>query len=88
MKLPEWKSENGKTSLTIFKATTKRSLSERATGFLSTCRKGDSFSKRDYIKFFDNSISETSAKNDLSSLVDVGCVEQVGKGPATRYVVK
>lgn len=88
VKLPEWKSENGKTCLTIFKTTTKRSVPDRAMRFLSFCHKGDSFSKREYIKFFDSSISETSAKNDLSALVDMGIVEQISKGPATRYVVK
>lgn len=88
VKLPEWKCENGKTCLTIFKTTTKRSIPERALKFLSSCRKGDSFGKRDYMQSFDKSISETSAKNDLSAMVDMGAVEQVGRGPSTRYVVK
>lgn len=88
VKLPEWKSENGKTCLTIFKTTIRKTISERALKFLSSCHKGDSFGKRDYIQAFDNAISETSAKNDLSAMVNMGVVEQVGRGPSTRYVVK
>lgn len=88
VKLPEWKSENGKTCLTVFKTTTKRAIPERAQKFLSSCSKGDSFGKRDYMQAFDKGISETSAKNDLSAMVDMGAVEQVGRGPSTRYVVK
>lgn len=88
VKLPEWKCENGKTCLTIFKTTIKKAIPERALKFLSSHRKGDNFSKRDYMQTLDKTISETSAKNDLSAMVDMGVVEQVGRGPSTKYVVK
>ena len=88
VKLPEWKSENGKTCLTVFKTTSKITLPERAAKFLSAHRKMDGFTKRDYIKSFDKPISETSAKNDLKAMVDLGVIEQTGKGPSTSYIVK
>lgn len=88
VKLPEWKCENGKTCLTIFKTTAKRTMPERALKFLSACHKGDSFGKFDYMHALDRTISEASAKSDLLAMIDMGVVERVGRGPSTRYVVK
>lgn len=86
-RLPEWRCENGKTVLTIYKSTVKRTVPERAKMFLMNHRKGDAFSKRDYLSSFDNLISETTAKNDLQAMVNEGLLEVSGRGPSTRYTI-
>lgn len=84
---PIWESKNGFTKLTLFGAPKKIELNNRMHKFLETY-KNDSFIREDYAKFFENKISEKTARNDLSKLVEGGYLTKLGKGPKTSYLRK
>ena len=47
---------------------------------------GDNFIREDYTTFFDKEISQKTAGNDLSKMVEGGFLLRSGKGPKTSYV--
>ncbi|MNR38304.1 hypothetical protein D3C85_1563970 [compost metagenome] len=45
----------------------------------------DVFSRQEYEDFFKGGISEKTARNDLSGLVDLGLLTKTGRGTLTKY---
>lgn len=84
---PEWTSQNGYTTLSLFSEKLVINLNKRMQEFLNT-HSDESFIREDYEKFFDNKISEKTARNDLSKLVEGGYLDKIGKGPNTSYLRK
>jgi len=54
--------------------------------FLKKLKVGEEFSREDFESFFEGSISEKTARNDISKLMEGGWVERFGDGPSTKYV--
>ena len=86
-KLPEWECSGGKTKLTIYRRPIDVKLNERTVHFLTSIDVGDTFSRKDYLKYWNYSISDRTAKNDLQLMVSNGLCRKEGAGPTTRYVV-
>lgn len=63
-------------------------MNVRLEQFLKGKREGDVFVKADYLSFFDNEISDRTAKNDLSLLVQLGLAVKENSGPKTSYRLK
>lgn len=84
LKLPEWITRNGYTSLTLYGI--PKPLTSRMISFLMKLKTGEQFSREDYEKFFKGSISEKTARLDISNLSNGGWLSKVGEGPATTYV--
>ena len=86
-RLPEWESKNGYTQLTLFRSVYAAKLNYRAKQFVDTLKVGDAFTKKDYLTYWNFTISEATAKNDLAQLVDKGVSKKEGSGPSTNYIV-
>lgn len=54
--------------------------------FLKKLKVGEQFSREDFERFFEGSISEKTARNDISKLMESEWVERLGEGPSTKYV--
>ena len=83
---PEWITENGYTSLTLYSIPKLVSLNERMLEYLKTLKTGVKFTREDYEKSFNGGISEKTARNDLLRLVESGLLSKIGLGPSTKYV--
>jgi ATP-dependent DNA helicase RecG len=81
-KKPEWTFQSGYTTLTLH--TTPIDLNERMVLFLKNSNE-EAFTRNVYELFFENEISEKTARNDLSTLVEAGYIKQQGKGANTFY---
>jgi ATP-dependent DNA helicase RecG len=86
-KLPEWECLDGRTKLTIYRTPNDVRLNARVTEYIATKKVGGSFSKQDYLQYWNYKISDPTAKNDLQQMVNAGLCRKDGSGPATRYVV-
>lgn len=86
-KLPEWECGDGRTKLTIYRIPNIVKLNVRTTEFLATKKVGSSFSKQEYLQYWNNEISDGTAKNDLQLMVSSHLCLREGSGPATKYVV-
>ena len=86
LKVPEWTSQNGYTKLTLYGFSKPIDVNDRMLTFLKNCKVGEEFSREDFESFFEGSISEKTARNDISKLVDGRWVDRVGDGPSTKYV--
>ena len=86
-KLPEWECLDGRTKLTIYRTPNVVRLNARVTEYIATKKVGDSFSKQDYLQYWNYTISDPTAKNDLQQMVNARLCRKDGSGPATRYVV-
>jgi ATP-dependent DNA helicase RecG len=81
-KKPEWTFQSGYTTLTLH--TTPIDLNKRMVLFLKDLYE-ETFMRKDYEIYFLNGISEKTARNDLSTLVEAGYIKQQGKGANTFY---
>jgi ATP-dependent DNA helicase RecG len=54
--------------------------------FVLTLEKGQQFGREDYERFFQNNISEKTARLDIGKLLDGNWLEKIGEGPATKYI--
>lgn len=81
-KKPEWTSQSGYTTLTLH--STPIELNERMIEFIESLKE-ETFTRKDYEVYFLNKISEKTARNDLSILVEAGYLKQKGKGANTFY---
>lgn len=86
-KLPEWECMDGRTKLTIYRTPNVIRLNARVTEYIAIKKVGSSFSKQDYLQYWDYKISDPTAKNDLQQMVNARLCRKDGSGPATRYVV-
>ena len=87
-KLPEWRCVNNHTTLTIYSRIGKLILNERIKKFLESCKIGDTFSKTEYIEYFEKQPSKITAQNDISSMLNFGICSKLGNGPSTKYVIE
>lgn len=87
-KLPEWTSQNGKTTLRLYSKKETLEMNDRIRHFVSGRKKGESFTKSDYASAFDAKLSKGTIQNDLLLMVKLGLTEKVGNGPATRYYIR
>ena len=85
LKPPEWITQNGYTSLTLYGIPKPIAINERMIGFVKTLKTGEQFSRDEYEEFFEGNISEKTARIDISKLDEGGWVSKFGKGPATKY---
>lgn len=81
---PEWTFQSGYTTLTLFSSPKKVQVNERMFSFYSEFEE-NVFSRQDYEDFFNGTIAEKTARNDLSKLVDGGYLIMKGKGSSTKY---
>lgn len=86
-KLPEWENMDGKTRLTIYRTPNVIKLNGRVLEFVSTKEIGCTFSKQDYLQYWNYRISDPTAKNDLRIMVNSSLCRKEGSGPATKYVI-
>lgn len=86
LKVPEWTSQNGYTKLTLYGFSKPIDVNDRMLTFLKKLKVGEEFSREDFESFFEGSISEKTARNDISKLMEGGWVERFGDGPSTKYV--
>lgn len=85
-KLPEWRTANGKTTLTIYSTTGKTKLSQRASEFIRRHKSGHVFTKTEYAE--QCGISTASAYLDIKSMLVNDKIETTGSGPKTCYVIR
>jgi ATP-dependent DNA helicase RecG len=83
---PHWKSKNGGTTLTLPGKPKTIEFNERMRSFVLTLEKGQQFGREDYERFFQNNISEKTARLDIGKLLDGNWLEKIGEGPATKYI--
>lgn len=62
-------------------------LNARATEFISRMKAGSTFSKQDYLQYWNHKISDPTTKNDIQQLVSSQLCRKDGSGPTTKYVV-
>ena len=77
----------GRTKLTIYRTPNVVRLNARVTEYVATKKVECSFSKQDYLQYWNYKISNPTAKNDLQQMVNAHLCRKDGSGPATRYVV-
>lgn len=87
-KLPEWMSQNGKTTLRLYSRKDDSVENDRIRWFVSQKKKGDIFTKMDYALSFEKKLSKGTIQNDLLLMVKLGISEKVGNGPATKYILR
>lgn len=83
---PHWKSTNGGTTLTLPGKPKTIKVNERMRSFMMTTETGQQFGREDYEHFFQNNISEKTARLDIGKLLDGYWLEKTGEGPATKYI--
>ena len=84
-KTPEWTTQSGYTTLTLFAVPEKVEINERMIKFLSNIETGNSFKGKEYEIFFADKISSKTARNDISTLVKGKYLIKKGSGPSTKY---
>ena len=86
-RLPEWETIDGRTKLTIYRTPRVVRLNERVGKFVASMKSRDSFTKKDYLQFWNFEISDGTAKNDIQMMLDNGLCRKQGAGPSTKYVI-
>jgi len=81
---PEWSSQSGYTTLSLFSEQLVIELNERMKLFLDSSN-ATSITSQEYEDFFKGEISERTARGDLAKLVEGGYFSKVGKAAHTRY---
>lgn len=81
---PEWTFQSGYTTLTLYSKAKEIKLNKRMVSFIKGNNK-PMFTRKEYELFFENDISEKTARNDLSALIESGYINQEGKGSNTFY---
>lgn len=83
---PRWKSKNGGTTLTLPGKAKIIVFNERMRSFMQTLEADQLFGRENYERFFQNNISEKTARLDIGKLLDGNWLEKSGEGPATKYI--
>jgi ATP-dependent DNA helicase RecG len=76
----------GYTTLTLYGFSKPIDVNERMFTFLKKLKVGQQFSREYFERFFESRISEKTARNDISKLLEGEWVDRLGEGPATKYV--
>jgi len=82
---PEWSTQSGYTTLTLFGEPKAIEVNERMVHFLKELNQDDKFSREEYMAFFKGEIKERTARTDIQKLTDGGWLTKSGEGPLTRY---
>lgn len=82
---PEWSTQSGYTTLTLFGAPKPIDINERMVLFLKELNPEVKFSREDYMEFFKGKIKERTARADIQKLTDGGWLGKTGEGPTTKY---
>lgn len=82
---PEWKSADGYTTLTLFSINESLELNSRIKKFLESTRTEEIYNRSIYEEIYPD-ISEKTARNDLSKMVQLGFLGKIGRGQATSYI--
>jgi len=85
-RLPEWSSQDGYTTLTLFNEPLSVSLDERAFQFLRNIKTGHEFTRELYQQSFEGTISERTARSDINKMKEGKWIRQVGKGQTIKYI--
>lgn len=86
LRTPEWTTQSGYTTLTLYGVPKPVDINERMVAYLKKLKTGDQFVREEYEKFFEGKISEKTARNDIFNLLSGKWVSKIGKGPSTKYV--
>ena len=82
---PHWVSKNGATTLTLYGVPKKIDVNERMLQFLNQLNPESKFSREEYQDYFNGSISERTARIDISKLMAGEWVGKVSDGAFTKY---
>jgi ATP-dependent DNA helicase RecG len=84
---PEWSTQSGYTTLTLFGEPKAIEVNERMVHFLRELKQDEKFSREEYMAFFkgEMEIKERTARTDIQKLADGGWLTKSGEGPLTRY---
>ncbi|MES2329829.1 MAG: ATP-binding protein [Bacteroidota bacterium] len=85
LQTPEWSTQSGYTTLTLYGIPKPIEINERMHAFLSRLDIGNKFRREEYMEFFKGDIKERTARLDLQKLVDGGWLTKIGDGPTTSY---
>jgi len=85
LQTPEWSTQNGYTTLTLYGIARPVEFNERMRRFLEHLRSEGKFSRDEYETFFKGEIQQRAARGDLQKLVEGGWLSKIGKGPTTSY---
>jgi len=86
LRIPEWTSQNGYTTLTLYGSSKSSDVNERMIAFLKNLKTGDKFGREEFERFFKGKISEKTARNDIAKLLKGKWVNRIGEGPSIKYV--
>lgn len=86
LRMPEWTTQSGYTTLTLYGTAKQIEINERMFSFLKPLKTGEQFLREDYEKFHGGSISEKTARNDIAKFLKGKWVNRIGEGPTTKYV--
>ena len=86
LRIPEWTTQSGYTTLTLYGTSKQIEVNERMFSFLKRLKTAEQFAREDYEKFNEGNISEKTARNDISKLLEGEWISKTGDGPSTKYV--
>lgn len=82
---PEWSTQSGYTTLTLYGEPRPIELNQRMIHFLAQLKPEGQFTRGDYMAFFQGEIKERTARADIQKLTDGGWLSKTGEGPSTKY---
>lgn len=85
LQTPEWSTQSGYTTLTLYGVPKPIEINERMYAFLSRLDTESKFRREEYMEFFKGDIKERTARLDLQKMVDGGWLSKIGNGPTTNY---
>ena len=86
LRMPEWTTQSGYTTLTLYGTSKQIEVNERMFSFLKRLKTSEQFAREDYEKFNEGNISEKTARNDIAKLLEGEWISKSGEGPSTKYV--
>ncbi len=85
LQTPEWSTQSGYTTLTLYGVPKPIEINERIHAFLNRLDTESKFKREEYMEFFKGDIKERTARLDLQKMVDGGWLSKIGDGPTTSY---
>ena len=86
LRIPEWTTQSGYTTLTLYGISKQLDMNERMIAFLRKLKTGDQFVREEFEKVFEGKISEKTARNDIAKLLEGKWINRLGEGPSTKYI--
>ncbi|OJV56343.1 MAG: hypothetical protein BGO31_14745 [Bacteroidetes bacterium 43-16] len=85
LQTPEWSTQSGYTTLTLYGVPKAIEINERMHIFLKQLDAKKKFTRDEYMEFFKDEIKERTARLDLQKMADGGWLSKMGDGPTTHY---